>query len=117
VGPVSTTVGELLLYSSVIVLFLVYNKVTMTIFSIFNVYPKTIDGDSYMYSDLSEQAYTKKHLMFIAFGVIMAALYVIALPTGALTYIWKNKRRSADPHFKRIFGFLYDGYKLQFCYW
>lgn len=102
---------------TVVVLFLVYNKVTMTIFSIFNVYPKPIDGDRYMYSDLTEQAYTKKHIMFIAFGVIMVALYVVALPSGALVYIWRNKRRAAEPHFKRIFGFLYDGYKLQFCYW
>ena len=42
-------------YSAVVVQFLVYNKVAMSMFSVFNVYPKPIGKLSFMSDDLSEQ--------------------------------------------------------------
>lgn len=40
---------------AVIVQFLVYNKVTMVAFSVFNVYPLPVDGERFLAADLTVQ--------------------------------------------------------------
>ena len=56
--------------------------------------------------------------MYIMLGVAMLALYTLAVPLAALITIYKQRAKIGhDEHFKRIFGFLYDGYKVKYCYW
>ena len=43
---------------AVVVQFLVYNKVSMTVFAVFNVYPKPIDGNRYMADDYNVQVWS-----------------------------------------------------------
>ena len=130
---------------AVVVLFIVYNKVTMTVFSIFDLYPYPIDGKYYLAGDLTVQvlqglclhqsmrcigynfmgsslslvqAYTPVHKTFIVFGVLIIALYVVAVPLFSVAYIIRHRSvLNTNHHLKRVFGFLYDGYKPEYCYW
>jgi len=65
----------------------------------------------------SRQAYTATHITFMVLGALGALLYIVAVPAVALLSIVRYSHRAADEHFRRVLGFLFDGYKSKYCYW
>lgn len=64
------------------------------------------------------QAFTPTFYTFVVFGVIMMVMYLATIPTVSMMVLRrKGAERYTDVSFKRIIGFLYDGYKPQYFWW
>ena len=100
----------------VITLFIVHPNLVQFMFNDFNC--KNIDGTQRIYLDLEIVCWSSLHT-FWSFSVALPAIVVwgLGIPAFAFYLMTKEKTRLNSLETRMKFGFLYNGYKLDYYYW
>jgi hypothetical protein len=79
---------------------------------------KDIDGEYRVYNDMSIICWDKIH-SFWSYTVAMPSIIVwgLGIPFFALILLIRERKKLAELEIREKFGFLYNGYKLDYFYW
>jgi hypothetical protein len=113
----STSIGsDLLISTALIGVFLFYSVLVGTTLSAFACMEAA--GMLYWVRDLDLRCWHREHLgASLALGLVGCGVLVVLVPAATIIWLYRNKQRLQDPAFKRRYGFLYQLYKPQCCYW
>ena len=76
--------------------FLVYIKTAKQIMLMFST--ETIEGVKYLKSDISQKAYTGKHLAGVTVAAVYGSIFVIGVPVGAAYILYLNRKQTNNRH-------------------
>merc|ERR1712196_395157 len=62
-------------------------------------------------SDTSVECWRGGHIAAAVFAVLGLVVYGIGVPLSMASVVVKNRHRLGDAKFKKVFGFLYDGFR------
>jgi hypothetical protein len=112
----SSVSADLLISTALIGVFLFYSVLVGTTMSAFSCMEAA--GKLYWVRDLDLRCWHAEHLRAsLALGLVGCAVLVVVVPAGTIVWLYRNKLQLQNPVFKRRYGFLYQLYKPQCCYW
>lgn len=103
--------------SVVFLLFLFYPAITATTFEIFKCHDEEINGVKLLLTDMTVQCDTPEHKLAKAIAAVMIFVYALGIPAMGLIVILRHRGSLNHPSFKKVYGFLYDGYRDECIWW
>lgn len=103
--------------SIVVLLFLIYVRVSKTMLQLFDVYTTRIYGRFLLRADLRVSVGTAAYGVAAVAAIIGLIGFTVGLPVYSVLLLRHNRHKLHTEHVRRRFGFLYDGYKPQFYAW
>lgn len=95
-----------------IVMFLVHNRLTKEIVSVFSTFPQAIRGHTVLAVDYSIDTATTEYAFAAMLGTIAMGVYVLGFPVFTALVLWKNRRKLHTMLLRTRYGFLYQGLRL-----
>lgn len=114
---ISITRSTVFQASCVFLLFLVYPAITSTLFGVFKCTDMAVDGQRWLLADLKVKCGTTQHRLLQTVSAVLLVVYAIGIPIAGLISLLRNMYRLEVPDFKKVFGFLYDGYHPNRVWW
>jgi hypothetical protein len=107
---------DLLVSTALIGVFQFYSVLVATTLSAFACMEAA--GKLFWVRDLDLQCWKGEHVRApLALGLVGSLVLVVAVPAATVALLWSNMTHLQDPSFRRRYGFLYQPYKPQRCYW
>ncbi|KAF0695045.1 Aste57867_14103 [Aphanomyces stellatus] len=108
--------------SIIVLMFLVHPGLTNQIFQLYTCTELGYDGIGdrlyYLNPDLDVQCYTSSHWKWMLLvGLPGMIIYTLGIPFFAFRVLHARRHELDLPRTKLQFGFLYDGYKLEYYFW
>ncbi|CAG9312604.1 unnamed protein product [Blepharisma stoltei] len=103
--------------TSVVLLFLIHPSIIDTMFNAFSC--KEINsGEYWLNVDLGIRCWNHDHLFYaFLFAMPTIIIWVVAIPLICLINLIKNKSYLGELWMKKRYGFLCNGYRVDFYYW
>ena len=95
-----------------IVMFLLHNRLTKEIVSVFATLPFKVFGRTVLREDVSVATDTDEYTLAAILGGVCVFVYIIGFPLGAAWLLYKNRRRLDTAEVQGRYGFLYQGLKI-----
>ena len=90
------TAADTVRTSIVVLLFLVFNRVCKSLFTVFNVYDHDVYGEPVLDGWYSTRAQGAAYGTAFAVGVVGVLLFAIGVPASAMMLLWRNQHRLED---------------------
>jgi uncharacterized protein YhhL (DUF1145 family) len=108
--------ADLLISTALIGVFLFYSVLVGTTLSSFACMEAA--GKLFWVRDLDLRCWHAEHVRAsLALGLVGCVVLVVLMPAATITWLYRNKQQLQNPAFKRRYGFLYQLYQPQYCYW
>jgi hypothetical protein len=107
---------DLLISTALIGVFLFYSVLVGTTLSSFACMEAA--GKLFWVRDLDLRCWHAEHIRAsLALGLVGCVVLVVLVPAATIAWLYRNKQQLQNPAFKRRYGFLYQLYQPQYCYW
>ena len=103
------------------VVFFLYPGMTVKIFRVFKCVP--VDGESYLYEDLSVQCWDEEHMPYVILAIVCIAVIVFGIPITTYFLLRSmrpslyDEKHSMHEETLEKYGSLYEQYEEQYYAW
>jgi hypothetical protein len=73
---------------------------------------------TFLQQHMEEVCWAGRHLSYMLAGGMLGVIFIVlGIPIGSGVFLWRNRMRLDEPNMLFRFGFLYEGYTREACYY